>query len=51
MYKVYFEDDSMMLTLSEVAELLQATPKEIRKIFLCRVCRIGDFQIINYNRR
>lgn len=50
MYKVYLENDFMILTLSEVVELTEATPAEVRKIFLSRACTVNGFEILNLSK-
>lgn len=46
MYKVYLDNDSMILTLAEVRELTRATPTQTRRIFLSKACSVNGFDII-----
>lgn len=46
MYKVYLENDFTILTLTEVRELVEATPEQVRKIFLSGCCNVNGFEII-----
>jgi hypothetical protein len=51
MYKIYLENDSMILTtLTEVRELTEATPEQVRKIFTSRCCEVNGFEIINLSK-
>lgn len=50
MFKVYLENGSMILTLSEVVELTEATPAEVRKIVTRGFIRLNGFEIINLSK-
>ena len=49
-YKVYLENDSMILSLGEVVELTESNPQQVRTIFLSKACSINGFEIINLSR-
>lgn len=49
MYKVYFEDDSQMMTLTQVCELVNADATLAHRIHICNTMVVGDFEIINYS--